>query len=483
MNSNILEQLQPLEVFKYFKEICSIPHGSRNVEKISNYCVEFAKSNGLYYRQDDSFNVIIKKPATKGYEDRKPVIIQGHIDMVAVKTPECTKNLLTDGLDLDVKDGYLYAKETSLGADDGIAIAYAMAILASDTIEHPALEVIFTTDEEIGMFGASALDLSDFKSRMMLNIDSEEEGILLAGCAGGATAECVFPVKLVSDSGVKCVLKISGLTGGHSGVEIICQRANANVLLGRILNKLSKIAGFKLVSVCGGEKENAIPVSAEAVLVADKCDVESLRATVDGIAADIKEEFVTTDSDIKIELAVCEAVTAGVMEKDSSDKVIAALNALPNGILKMSNDIEGLVQTSLNLGVLETRDESVVMTYSVRSAYGSEKEELLDRLECISAMAGGSCTSSGSYPAWEYQRESHVRDVFVSVYKDLYHKEPKIQTIHAGLECGIIAGKLPNLDCISFGPEIKDIHTTKERLDIASTERTWRMILEVLKRI
>ena len=483
--SNIqrIEDMKPVEVFKYFKEICSIPHGSGNVEKISNYIVDFAKANNLWCRQDESFNVVIKKAATRGMEDKAPIIIQGHIDMVAVKTADCNKDLESEGLELECADGYLYAKGTSLGADDGIAVAYAMAILASDDIEHPELEVLFTTDEEIGMLGATAMDLSDIKSRVMLNIDSEEEGIFLAGCAGGVQATCRIPVDYEDVEGIVCEVSVLNLTGGHSGVEIICQRANANVLLGRILYKVSKTLGYRLIDANGGEKDNAIAVEATAKVVVEPADAGKLAKMVEELSTAIKSEYETTDPNMVIDVKVGCQESVKAFSVSSTNHVVAALTGFPNGIQKMSNDIQGLVQTSLNLGVLRTVEDEVTMSYSVRSAVGSEKEELVNRLQCLCESLGGRCDLSGDYPAWEYQRESRLREVMVETYESLYGSKPDIQTIHAGLECGIIADKLPGLDCISFGPDIKDIHTVKERLDIASTERTWNLIVEVLKRI
>ncbi len=479
----MLDELKPTEVFKCFRQICAIPHGSYNVKKISDYLVDFAKKNNLEYRQDEAFNVVIKKPATAGFEQKAPVIIQGHIDMVAVKTADCTKDLENEGLDLEYEDGYLYAKGTSLGADDGIAVAYALAILSSDDIAHPDLEVLFTTDEEVGMLGATAMDLSDIKSRIMLNIDSEEEGIFLVGCAGGAQVTCHVPAEYSEVSGTECEVSLTNLTGGHSGVEIICQRANANVLLGRILYKISKSIDYRLVSACGGEKDNAIATYASAKVVVEPADAAKLAKIVEDLSAVIKSEYITTDPDMKIDVKIGSQGSIRACNISTTNHIVAALTGLPNGILKMSNDIPGLVQTSLNLGVLRTSEDEVSMSYSVRSAVSSEKEELIDRLQCITESLGGKCDVCGDYPAWEYQRDSRLRDVFVETYEQMYGSKPAVQTIHAGLECGIIAGKLPGLDCISFGPDIKDIHTTKERLDVASTERTWNLILEVLKRI
>lgn len=482
-NEKAVQNLKPESVFKYFGELCSIPHGSGNVEKISNYCVEFAKEHNLSYRQDDYYNVVIKKPASKGYEGRPTVIIQGHLDMVSVKEPECSKNLAEEGLDLEYSDGYLYAAQTSLGADDGIAVAYALAILASDDIEHPAIEAVFTVDEEIGMLGATAMDLSDITGKYMLNIDSEDEGIFLAGCAGGATVRCKLPLERITMDGRIVNIRIDGLTGGHSGVEIICGRANANVLLGRVLRNILKECEAGVINVNGGEKDNAIAKFAEAKLVVREKDIDRLEAVVASLNDIIRAEYINTDSEMSITALKGNVETAYAMTQEAVKRVVTALVCLPNGVQKMSSDIDGLVQTSLNPGILECSASEVVVSYSVRSAVKSEKDELIDRLECLTGYLGGTCDISGEYPAWEYQRESRLRDVMTSVYERMYGSKPQIQTIHAGVECGIIADKVSGLDCISFGPDIKNIHTTKEKLDVASAKRTWELILEVLKEL
>ena len=479
-----LDMLQPKEVFKYFIEICQIPHGSGNVEKISNYCVDFAKEHGLRFRQDESFNVIIWKDGTAGYENSKPVILQGHLDMVAVKEDGCTKNMETDGLDLQIVDGFLEAKQTSLGGDDGIAIAYSLALLASTDIPHPPLEAVFTVDEEIGMFGAADLDVSDLKAKTMLNIDSEEEGIFLAGCAGGATVRCNFPIIRVCENGIKQTIHLKNLTGGHSGVEINCQRANANVLMGRILLELGKNINVSVISIGGGEKDNAIAKIGKLELLIAPEDKELFDSVMKDIINTIRHEYENTDSDMQIEVTGENlAAEYSIYHQSVSMKLMLALVHLPNGVVKMSNDIPGLVQTSLNLGIIAEKEDTVQLCYSVRSSMSSEKGLLIDRIYSLAEFLGGTCTTDGQYPAWEYRKDSPLRDVMVEVYEEFYGKKPLVQTIHAGLECGIMAEKIPGLDCVSFGPDILDIHTTKERLNIASVERTWKLILEVLKRL
>lgn len=479
-----LEPLEPREVFQYFREICQIPHGSGNVEQISNYCVEFAKAHQLKYRQDESFNVIIWKDGTPGYENSQPVILQGHLDMVAVKEDGCEKNMEKEGLDLEVKDGYLKAVQTSLGGDDGIAVAYSLALLASEDIPHPPLEAVFTVDEEIGMLGAAEIDLSDLKGTMMLNMDSEEEGIFLAGCAGGATVRCFIPVTTGKETGVKRTVTLKGLAGGHSGVEIICQRANANVLMGRILTELNKEMQFFITSISGGEKDNAIAKIGKLELLIAPADSETFSETIEKIAATMKHEYEVTDPDMEIVVTEeNEPKEVSVYHPSCAMKLMLALVHLPYGIIKMSNDIKGLVQTSLNLGVIAETKEAVQLCYSVRSSVSSEKEWLIEQICSLTEFLGGECSIDGPYPAWEYKKDSRLRELIGEVYEEMYHEKPLIQTIHAGVECGLFAEKIPGLDCVSFGPNILDIHTTKEHLDIASVERTWKLILEVLKKL
>ena len=479
-----LEQLEPKEVFHYFKEICKIPHGSGNVKQISDYCVDFAKQHGLKYRQDESLNVIIWKDGTSGYENSPAVILQGHIDMVAVKEEDCVKDMEKEGLDLEIQDGYLSAKQTSLGGDDGIAVAYSLALLASTDIPHPPLEAVFTVDEEIGMLGAAAIDLSDLNGKIMLNMDSEDEGIFLAGCAGGASVRCDIPVTKGTETGVGRTLTLKGFTGGHSGTEIICQRANTNVLMGRILMELNNEMSFFVTSISGGEKDNAIAKVGKLELLIQPSDAQTFTETMEKITATLKREYEVTDPDMQI------VITEDNEEKETlvyhpscTMKLMLALVHLPYGVVKMSNDIKGLVQTSLNLGIIKETQDCVRLCYSVRSSVGSEKEWLIEKLYSLTEFLGGSCTIDGPYPAWEYKKDSKLREIICEVYEELYHEKPLIQTIHAGVECGLFSEKIPGLDCISFGPNILDIHTTNEHLDIASVERTWKLILEVLEKL
>lgn len=481
----ILSTLEPKAVFHYFEEICGIPHGSTNTKAISDYCVAFAKEHELRYIQDEANNVIIFKDGTKGYENSAPVILQGHLDMVCEKEAGYDIDFTKDGLRLQLNDGILTAEGTTLGGDDGIAIAYTMAILASDDIPHPPLEAVFTVDEEIGMLGAAALDSSPLKSRIMLNIDSEEEGILLTSCAGGVGVTAHLPLIREDKSGIHAVLTVTGLLGGHSGVEINKGRANACMLLGRSLYQLKKETDFCLISVNGGLKDNAIPREASAeILLPDAASVKAVSSLISSLEAVYAKEYHITDPSIKLTLTTAEsAETLSVMSDDTAVKTITALVNLPNGIQRMSHDIDGLVQTSLNLGILKTDDSQLTISFALRSSVESEKAELANRISSLMEILGGSITLHGDYPAWEYRKDSPLRDLMKEVYEEQYGKKPVIQAIHAGLECGLFSGMLPGLDCISYGPEMKDIHTPQEAMYTDSVLRTWNFTLEVLKRL
>ncbi len=479
----VLSGIEPEAVFRYFEEICAIPHGSGNTKQISDYCVRFAKEHGLSYIQDESNNVILFQDGTAGYEQSEPVILQGHLDMVCEKTPECTIDFEKDGLSLQVADGIISADGTTLGGDDGIAIAMALSLLESKEIPHPPLEAVFTVDEEIGMLGAADLDCTPLKSRIMLNLDSENEGILLVSCAGGTSATCHLPVSRKEMDGTAAVLTISGLTGGHSGVEIDKGRANSNQLLGRALNELGKKLPFALASVSGGLKDNAIPRESRAEIVVAPENVSALLAFAEEYEAIFASEYRATDSGLSLSVVTGQTGTHSVFEEDSQKRTIAALVNLPGGIQRMSADIAGLVQTSLNMGILTTTETEVAMSYAVRSSVGTEKEEVVSRLVNLMELLGGTVSCMGDYPAWEYKQDSKLRDLMTEVFEQQYGRKPEVEAIHAGVECGLFAGKLPGLDCVSFGPDMKDIHTTGECMDIASVRRTWDYLLEVLKRL
>lgn len=476
-----ISHLEPTRVFTYFEEMCQIPHGSRNLQKISDYFVKFAKEKNLEYVQDEALNVIIKKPASKGYENCPPVIIQGHMDMVAVKKPDCDIDLMTEGLKPMTDGKFVWAKGTSLGGDDGIAVAYAMAILESDDIKHPPLEVIITTDEEIGMDGAIALDASKIKGRRMLNIDSEAEGELLVSCAGGMRVNCHLPIKKENKTGLRYRLTIDGLQGGHSGVEIHKERGNANCILGRILYELENVTDIQVISANGGLADNAIPRQAVLECMISEQSKEMFVSTVIELETAIKQELLTKDKNFFVEIKSLGIGDAEVLDKASTLKMAYLLMSLPNGVCAYSADIEGLVQTSLNLGMLKMEEEELVLTFALRSSLESEKKVLGQKLDAITKLVGGYTVISGEYPGWAYKEDSYLREHMKKVYCDMYQKDPNIVAIHAGLECGILSGKLEGLDCVSFGPNLYDIHTTEERMEVASVKRTWDYLLKVLE--
>ena len=476
---SVLGHLEPKEVFGFFEEICAIPHGSGNNTHISNYLVKFAAERGLEYYQDAAENVIIIKPATPGYEKAEPVIIQGHMDMVCEKATDCTKDMASEGLDLAVDGDYVFARGTTLGGDDGIAVAMGLALLDSDDLAHPRLEVVITTDEETGMDGAAALDASVLQGRRMLNIDSEDEGIFTVSCAGGAMVKTVLPVKQEYFTGTAVTIVVDGLAGGHSGVEIHKGRGNADMLLGRVLYAAAKKTPLRIVSVEGGSKDNAIPSAAKAVVCTE--DTAALRQACAEMGAVLRAEYAVTDPGVRV--SVIDSGTGVAMDEESTRRIIAFLTCAPNGMQVMSPDIEGLVQTSLNLGVLYTEEEQVVTRFCVRSSVDSQKTMLIHRLECLAHQLGGRIEVSGVYPGWAYRQNSPLRDLMTAVFTEQYGSEPKIEALHAGLECGLFAGKIPGLDCVSFGPDLLEIHTPRERMSVSSVQRTWRFLVELLRRM
>ena len=473
-----LAGLQPESVFGYFEKLCSMPHGSGNTKQISDYLVSFAKEHNLRYVQDALNNVLLFADATPGYEDHDPVIIQGHMDMVCEKDADCPIDMEKEGLDITHDGKWVFAKGTTLGGDDCIAVAYALAILADPTIPHPALEVIITVDEETGMDGAAGIDLSDLKGHTMLNIDSEEEGIFTVSCAGGARANLLMPIERRAVYGPCVRLTVENLQGGHSGVEIHKNRANANKVMGEFLSRVQAIMPVCITKLQGGAKDNAIPRSCQVTLVALGMYIERINDIAEQLQKEIREQF--DEPNVIIRGDDVDALGGNALTTECSSKVIALLNAAPNGVQTWSEDIEGLVQTSLNLGIV-TLDEQLSLTWAVRSSVNKEKTELLERLSELAAFYGATCDVHGQYPAWEYKKDSKLRDTMVRVYSDMFGKKPEIVAIHAGLECGLLSEKLPGLDCVSIGPNMQDIHTSRERLEIESTKRTWEFILEILK--
>lgn len=491
----ILENLEPKEVFQYFEEICNIPHGSGNTAAISNYLVEFAKNKGLEYQQDELGNVIMIKEASAGYEAAPPVMIQGHMDMVAVSDRDCDIDMRTEGLRLAVDGDQIYAKGTSLGADDGIAVAYALAILSADTLKHPRLEVVVTVEEEVGMDGASGIDLSMCRAKRLINLDSEEEGYLLAGCAGGASFLIDYPLQFQEYEGISCCLSISGLQGGHSGSEIHKGTANANLLMARVIQGIMKLDGVHLLKIDGGKKDNVIPNAACADLLIEKASYGKVSQEFLKWQKIILGESKLRDPDVIMEFKSADGGSAPAdggqaetavykaIEDRCAKKLLSLIQTMPRGICEMSPAVSGLVETSLNLGTLTMDDQVASLGYAVRSSVASKKEELLERMILLCDAYHAAWNIKGVYPGWEYQPQSPLRDAVCGLYRKMYGKEMVVQAIHAGLECGFFAEKIEGLDCISIGPDMRDVHTTKERLSISSTERVYDFLIRLLEEL
>lgn len=477
----ILSSLSPREVFGFFEEICAIPHGSGNTKQISRYLAEFAKKRSLKYRQDELGNVIIWKKASQGYEDREPIMLQGHMDMVAVKKPQSTINMEKEGLRLAVEGDTLFARETSLGGDDGIALAYELALLDTDTLPHPPLECVFTVDEEIGLLGAQAIDLSDCLSQRLINLDSEEEGIFLAGCAGGMRVDCHLPWQREEVQGICCTVRIGGLLGGHSGAEIHRGRANSNVLAGRFLLYAKEKVTLRLVDIEGGLADNAIPrETAMKLLVADPFGLVKAAEEFDRM---LKLEYAAKDPGIFCCLEQHEPGSYFAVTREDTLKAATLIGCLPNGVQSYSGEIEGLVETSLNMGLLNSSKVGLSLGFSLRSSFESAKNGLKQQLFALTESLGGSSQATGDYPGWAYRKDSPLREKMAEVYEKMYGRQPEIQAIHAGLECGFFQEKIPQLDCVSIGPDMKDIHTTEETMSISSVCRTWEFLCQVLREV
>ena len=443
--------------------------------------MKFARDRGLYCIQDELKNIIIIKEAVPGYEDEPTVILQGHMDMVAVKKPDCDIDMAKEGLRIAVRGDEIYAQGTSLGGDDGIAVAYALALLDSDTIKHPRLEVIVTVDEEVGMDGARGIDLSMLTGNRMVNLDSEDEGIFLTSCAGGARVKGKLPLSEAQRQGVAVEVTVGGLLGGHSGGEIHKERGNSNCLMGRLLYRLAETFDIGISRLQGGLADNAIPRETKAVLVVEERDKEAILDMVKTVEGEIQAELSAKDPGVFLAAGEGRPGSWLCTTAEDTAKAAAWLIALPNGVQAMSADMHGLVETSLNLGILSYEDGCLLADFSVRSSVESAKQALIDRLCAVIGLAGGSFLVSGDYPGWKYRKDSPLREKMTALYEKMYGKAPKVEAIHAGLECGILGSKIADLDCVSMGPDMKDIHTTEETLSISSTGRVWEFLVRLLE--
>lgn len=476
-----LEGCEPSRPLYYFEEICRIPHGSGNNEAISSYLVNFAKEHGFAYEQDEFCNVIIYKPGTPGYENSEPVILQGHMDMVCEKRPDIEHDFLKDPLNISVENGFITANGTTLGGDDGIAVAYALAILESTDLPHPPLEVVITVDEEVGLLGATFLDVSNLKATRMINLDSESEDFLWVSCAGGLRGTSVLPVRRVPAEGQKIRVHISGLAGGHSGAEIDKKRANANILLGRLLYELKNRLEYHIIDLEGGTKDNVITRESTAELLIDPDDLTAAETFLAGLQASLRTEYAGSDEGITLSLQDLGCGEAQILHPASREKVLFYMMQIPFGVQKMSGVMDNLVETSLNFGIMKLDAEEFRAGSSIRSSVETAKMAVSDKLKYLTEFLGGEYTTRGIYPAWEYRKESPLRDTMVQVYKELFDKNLEVVAIHAGLECGLFYKKLEGLDCVSIGPNMFDIHTPEERLEIASVERVYRFLLKTLE--
>lgn len=477
---SVLENCEPKRVFYYFEEISKIPHGSKNTKEISNYLVSFAKEHQLRYVQDEYGNIVIYKAASAGYEKLPAVILQGHMDMVCEKEAGSNHDFEKDPLRLKIEDGFVTAEGTTLGADDGIAVAYALALLETDSYAHPALEVVITVDEEVGLLGAQNLDASCLSGKYLINLDSDEEGILLTGCAGGVSAISSIPVKYRNASGCLYEVKIHGLQGGHSGMEIGKNRANANILMGRFLYGLKEQLPYELAELEGGQKDNVIPRECSCALLIQPEDTEILKDYACRLTAELRKEYSGSDAGISVSVEFQEETQIGVLHPVSQEKVLFYLMNVPNGVQKMSGNIPGLVETSTNLGAARLEDEVFYASCGVRSSVNSAKYAVSDKIEYLTEFLGGDYKKEGEYPAWEYREQSPLREHMIEVYQDMYQKAPRVEAVHAGLECGLFYEKIPGLDCVSTGPNLWDIHTPQEKMEIASVRRVWEYLIQVL---
>ncbi|MCD7724187.1 MAG: aminoacyl-histidine dipeptidase [Clostridiales bacterium] len=480
-----LENLQPRKVFYYFEQICQIPHGSGNIEQISDYLIRFARKRGLSCQQDQARNVIIIKEASPGYEQEEPLILQGHMDMVAVKEPGCVIDMDKEPLRLKTDQGKIYAEGTSLGGDDGIAVAYCLALLDHQELQHPRLEILLTTDEETGMEGAKGLDLSLLRGKRMINLDQEEEGVFITSCAGGARVDINIPVRRekgepsLQDEAV-LELRITGLSGGHSGMEIDKKGGNANVLLGQLLAALTEQMQIGLLALEGGVADNAIPREAAAWIAAPEDKVGRIIAWAEEQQRRLGKQLAQSDPALAIACSRSWARKEARCSHDSIQNALSCLAMLPNGVTAMSRHMPGLVETSLNLGMMSLSEDALRLHYAVRSSVDQEREALCGKLRETAARYGAETAVRSPYPGWAYREESPLRDKMCAVYERMYGCAPRLEAIHAGLECGILAGKIPGLDCVSIGPDLQNVHTAQESMDIASVQRVWNYLVALL---
>lgn len=475
---------KPEKLFHFFEEISAIPRGSGNEKGISDYLVKFAHDRGLWVYQDDAYNVIIKKGGSKGAENRPAVMLQGHIDMVCEKVAGVEHDFEKEGLDLVVEDGVLTANGTTLGADNGVAVALMLMVLDDEAIVHPPVECVFTTEEEVGLNGARALDKSQISARTMINMDSEEEGMATISCAGGLRIECTRPVVREKAEGTLLTIEISGLKGGHSGTDIDKERQNAIRVMARMLYQLMKNTDGKLVAFSGGNKDNAIPRECMASLIyADALQAQKADELACSLAETMADEITPYEENFTCEISSEEGRTADAISAEDAKAFITAMYLAPNGVQSRNMKLDGFVVVSTNMGVVRAEDDRLVIVFSPRSSVASLQEEMKARLGLLAETFGFTATYSGEYPGWSYKEESPIREVFLESYRELFGEELKTEALHAGLECGLFSDAVPGLDAIAVGPTLNNVHTPEENLPLDSFERFYELLKDVLRRL
>jgi len=476
----VLEGYRPAAVFDYFEQLCAIPHGSYNETAAADFLCAFADEHGLAYRRDDMHNVLIRKPASEGYETEPVVMLQGHTDMVCVKRADKEHDFLRDPLTLVVEDGWIRADGTTLGGDDGIAVAMMMAILADDSLPHPELECLFTVQEEVGLGGAGGFDYSDIRAKLLYNLDSEADGVCTVSCAGGVRADMHRPVTYEEIDAMTAEIRVCGLKGGHSGAEIHMPRANAHRIVGHILASLKKTAPIRIVSLAGGNMDNAIPRDCTAIIAYHAGAAEAVKTALDTLCA---EQMAVLSRDDRVQGQITASYDRGcvrAMTAADTDAVLGILNLTPNGIVTMCEDMPELVESSCNMGILRTEEDCVVVGFLARASVEIRKEEIREKLALCASLFGAKIAYSGEYPGWAYDRDSLATRRYVTVYERLWGRTPLVEAIHAGLECGLMKHAVPGLDPISIGPDMCDIHTPEERIEIDSIRRVYETVCAML---
>lgn len=479
---SVFEGLEPKRVYDYLEQFLSIPRETYNTKAASDYCVAFAKEHGLWVKQDEANNVIIKKPGTPGYEKSEAVILQGHLDMVCAKDPDLDFDFAKDAIQAYVEDGYVKAKGTTLGADNGIALGIILAILESDDIPHPPIEALFTSDEEDGLLGAEALDMSDFTATKLLNVDGEVEGVLTIGCAGGIRMAVHIPIEKETAEGTAIEIRIRGLLGGHSGAEIHHQRGNAHKMLGRLLNRIRQRVDMRLVFMEGGKQDNVISSDSTARILVKESDAELVKELVLEMEQTFLDEFMGEEPGLKVVMKEEPSVKEEVLGQDSTDRAIDFLVILPNGVMEYSRKLEGIVETSLNVGAVHTTDTHFTTVHYLRSSVDTRNDQLWEKMNVCAKMVGGEVELLTKFLAWPMRLGTKLQDIMSETYQEMFGKDVVIDNLHAGLEPARFVLKKPELECVSFGPNLEEVHSVNERMDIASVTRTWNYILEILKK-